>query len=52
MSKRSSLKRENHFLAVLYPMVLSPYTAQMFLAPSAAFIPSIELKENNVSEMF
>ena len=28
MSKRSSLKREKHFLAVLSPMALSPYTAQ------------------------
>ena len=35
MSKRTYLKRENHFLAVLSPMALSPYTAQMFLAASA-----------------
>ena len=38
-SKRSSLKSENHFLAVFSPLPLSPYTAQMFLAASAAFIP-------------
>ena len=39
MSKRSSLKREKHFLAVLSPTASSPYTAQMFLAASAAFAP-------------
>ena len=32
MSKRSSLKRENYFCAILSPIELSPYTAQMFLA--------------------
>ena len=37
MSKRSSLKRENRFLAVLSPMALSPYAAQIFQAASAAF---------------
>ena len=37
MSKQSSLKRENHFLSVLSPMALSPYSAQMFLAAPAAF---------------
>ena len=33
MSKRSCFKRENHFLAVLCPMVLFPYTTQMFRPP-------------------
>ena len=32
MSKQSSLKQENHFLAVLSPMALTPYTVQIFLA--------------------
>ena len=40
------------FLAVLSSMALSPYMAQMFLAASAAFASSIELKEKNMSEMF
>ena len=31
MSRRSSLQRENHFLTVLSPMVLSLYMAKMFL---------------------
>ena len=44
MSKRSFLKRENHFLAVLSQMALSPYTAQMFLATSAAFTPLLYSK--------
>ena len=38
MAKRSSLKRENHFFAVLSLKALSPY---MFLAASAAFTPSL-----------
>ena len=37
LSKRSSLKREKHFLAALSPTALSPYTVQMFLAASATF---------------
>ena len=44
MAKRFSLKRENHFLAVLSPIALSPYTAQMFLAASAAFVPLLNSK--------
>ena len=44
MSKRSSLKRENYFLAVLSPLSLIPYTAQMFLAASAAFAPLLNSK--------
>ena len=52
MSKRSSLKRENHFLAVLSPIALSPYTAQMFLAAHAAYVPLLNAKEKNMSEMF
>ena len=43
MSKRSS-KGENHFVAVLSPMELSPYTAQIFLAASAAFGPLLNSK--------
>ena len=43
-SKRSSLKRKNHFAAVLSPMALSLYTAQMFLADSAAFAPLLNSK--------
>ena len=39
VSKLSFFKRENHFLAVLSPMVLSPCRAQRFLAASAAFTP-------------
>ena len=42
--KLSSLKRENHFLAVLSPMALSPYAAQMFLAASAVFAPLLYSK--------
>ena len=34
MSKLSSLKRENKFLAMLSPIALSPYTAKVFLATS------------------
>ena len=37
MSKWSFLNQENHFLAMLSLMALSPYTAQMFLDASAAF---------------
>ena len=44
ISKRFSLKRENHFLAVFSPMALSPYTVQMFLAASAAFAPLLNSK--------
>ena len=44
MTKRSSLKRENHFLAVLSPMTLCPYMAQMFLPASAAFAPLLNSK--------
>ena len=44
MSKRSSLKRENHFHAILSPIALSPYTAQMFQAASAAFAPLLNSK--------
>ena len=44
MSKRSSLTRENHFHAVVSPMALSPYMAQMFLAASAAFAPLLNSK--------
>ena len=33
MSKRSSLKGENHFLAVLSPMALSPYMVKCFWPP-------------------
>ena len=48
MSKRSSLKRENHFLSMLAPMAFPPYTAQMFLTAFRCFCPSIELKEKNI----
>ena len=41
---RSSLKRKNHFVAVLSPMALSLYTAQMFLAAYIAFAPLLNLK--------
>ena len=53
MPKRPSLQRENHFIAVLSLslMTLSPYTAQMFLAVSAAFAPLLNF-EKNMSEMF
>ena len=44
MSKRSSLKLENYFVAVLSPLALSPYKAQMFLAASAAFAPLLNSK--------
>ena len=44
MSKRCSLKRENHFLAVLSPMILSPYTAQLCLVSSASFGPLLNSK--------
>ena len=44
MSKLTSLKRENHYLAVLSPMTLSPYTVQMFLAASATFAPLLNSK--------
>ena len=44
MSKRSSLKRENKFLAVLYPVALSPYMTLTFMAASASFLPLSNLK--------
>ena len=48
ISKRSSLKRKNHFLAVLSPMTLSTYTAKMFLAASVAFSPIWTQREKYV----
>ena len=46
ISKRSSSKWENHFLAVLSPMALYPYTTpQMFLTASAAFAPLFNSEE-------
>ena len=41
-------KRENHFLALLSPMALSSYKAQMLLAASAAFAPQREEYVENV----
>ena len=43
LSKRSFLKRENHFLVMVSPMALSPYTAQMFVV-IAAFAPLLNSK--------
>ena len=37
-------KKKNHFLAVLSPMALSPYRAQIFLAAFAAFAPLLNSK--------
>ena len=51
LSKGSFLKWENYFLAVLAPMALSPYAAQMFPAASAAFAPLLNSKRN-MSDMF
>ena len=51
MSKRSSLKQENNFLAVLSPMALSPYTAHMFLVASAAFAPYWTQREEYVANV-
>ena len=51
MSKLSSLKRENHFLAVFSPMALFPYMAQIFLAVSAAFAPLLNSREEYVGNV-
>ena len=51
MSKRSSLKRETHFLAVLSQMEFSPHGANIS-GRLYCFRPSIELKEKNMLEMF
>ena len=45
LSILSSLKRENHFLVMLSPMALPPYTPLMFLALSAAFAPLLKTRE-------
>ena len=47
MSKRSSLKRENHFLRALSDGIF-PYTAQMFLVTSTVFAPQREEYVRNV----
>ena len=52
MSKRSSLKREHHFLAVLSPIKLSPIHGASVSGYLHCFCPSIEFKEKNMSEMF
>ena len=44
ISKWSFLKRESHFPAVLSPMALSPFTAQLFLAAAAAFATLLNSK--------
>ena len=50
MSKRSSLKRENYFHAVLSP--LAPIHSANVSGRLRCFRPSIELNEKNMSEMF
>ena len=52
MSKRSSLKRENHFRALLSSMALSPYKAKTFVPASSSFAPQWTQKEKNMSKMF
>ena len=51
-SKRSFLKWENHFLAVLSAMALSPYAAKMFLVASAAFAPLLNSKRRICRKCF
>ena len=52
VSLMSSLKRENHYRAVLSQMTLSPYTAQIFLAASAAFAPLLNSKRRICRKCF
>ena len=52
MSKRSSLKRENPFLAVLFSMAIVPIHDANVSGRLRCFRPFIELKEKNMSEMF
>ena len=50
MSKRSSLKRENYFLALSDGIV--PIHGAILSGCLHCFLPSIELKEKNMLEMF